>query len=344
MMPMRTTVFGTAGALAAGAMLSVLAALQVGVLPRISGLNSVDESIPRAAGERVAALAVAAESDAPWPAELTSFRNVTPRPVFTAAEAPAWDVKIRERGWILKDGDQWRLWYTGYDGTREGRRKLGLATSIDGVNWTRHGPTGLIHGQEWVEDVCVVPDNGTLHMFAEGELDRAQRLTSTDGVNWKRQGRLDVRMVNGTPLSDGPYGTPAAWKEDGEWRLMYERRDLGVWLAKSKDLAVWTNVSDEPVIRPGPDAYDRDLIAVNQVIRLGDWYYASLHGAANRESERLWCVYLARSRDLTTWEKYPGNPLRPVDENRSSGVFVPVKDGYRLYTMHGRVDLLSHEK
>ena len=35
-----------------------------------------------------------------------------------------------------------------------------------------------------------------------------------------------------------------------------ERRDAGVWLARSRDLKVWTNVSDEPVLLPGPSDYD----------------------------------------------------------------------------------------
>ena len=67
-----------------------------------------------------------------FPTERTQLQPVDGNPVFTAAPGQ-WDAKIRERGWILHDESGWRLWYTGYDGTREGQRKLGLATSSDGV-------------------------------------------------------------------------------------------------------------------------------------------------------------------------------------------------------------------
>lgn len=73
-----------------------------------------------------------------FPHELVEFVPGKRNPVFTAAGAGHWDARIRERGWILKEGDQWRMWYTGYDGTREGQKMLGLATSPDGIRWTRH--------------------------------------------------------------------------------------------------------------------------------------------------------------------------------------------------------------
>ncbi|HEX6985126.1 MAG TPA: glycosylase, partial [Planctomycetaceae bacterium] len=256
-----------------------------------------------------------------------------------AAAGPGhWDAAIRERGWILRDGDRWRLWYTGYDGTRAGAKKLGLAVSNDGLRWERH-PENPVHDAGWVEDVMIVPHDGRLYMFAEGEGDRAQLLVSADGVRWERAGPLDVRQANGEPIPPGPYGTPTALREGGVWHLFYERGDRAVWLATSTDLKVWTNVSDEPVLRPGPDAYDASRIALNQIVRHGGRYYALYHGTDDRDSPALWTSNLAVSDDLRTWTKHPGNPLFPKQANRSSNMLVPTADGrFRLYTMHGRVE------
>lgn len=276
-----------------------------------------------------------------FPPELTRWESRAGNPVFTAAGPGHWDVKIRERGWILRDGDRWQLWYTGYDGTREGVKSLGYATSTDGLHWTRAGDAP-IYNESWVEDVCVARVDGTYHMFAEGVQDRAQRLTSTDGVRWTRVGTLDVRLVSGAPIPEGPYGTPTAWYEDGVWNLFYERRDLGIWLARSRDLKVWTNQQDEPVMKPGPDEFDRDLIAMNQVVKYKGRYYAVIHGArkpAQPGQPSLWATGLAASDDLIHWEKYPGNPLRPIAENKSSGLLIPVGNGFRLYTMHNQVEV-----
>ncbi|NQV26490.1 MAG: glycosylase [Rhodopirellula sp.] len=251
-------------------------------------------------------------------------------------------MKIRERGWIMFDRHAsagtpaWRMWYTGYDGTREGQKKLGLATSHDGLQWTAH-PENPIYDDVWVEDFMIVPHNGTLYMFAEGKADQAQLLTSTDGIVWKRIGELDVRMANGKPIEPGPYGTPTAHFENGVWYLFYERQDKGIWLATSHDLQVWTNVSDDPVMVPGPDEFDLDLIAMNQVFKYKGRYYASIHGS--KAGSKLWASGIAVSNDLRNWQKYPGNPLRPISENKSSGLFIHDGKQFRFYTMHDQVQV-----
>jgi hypothetical protein len=271
-----------------------------------------------------------------FPSELVRFAAYEGNPVFTAGGEGRWDAKIRERGWILVEDGVWKLWFTGYDGTRAGKKMLGYATSTDGVRWTRH-PKNPVYSERWVEDVTVVRDGETLYMFAEGEGDRAQLLTSADGVEWNWRGFLDVRRADGRPLTPGPYGTPTVWKEDGVWRLFYERRDAGVWLAASRDMEVWINESDEPVLRPGPDSYDGLLIAMNQIVKRGGVYYAYYHGRGPDSPN--WCSCIAASEDLLRWRKFAGNPLLPRRENKSSPVLVDDGRRYRLYTMHDKVDL-----
>jgi hypothetical protein len=271
-----------------------------------------------------------------FPPELTQFIPLGSEPVFQGAGEGHWDVRIRERGTVLREGDLWKLWYTGYDGTRPGLKMLGYATSTDGLHWTRH-PGNPIYREHWIEDVCVVRHDGVYYLFAEGFLDQAQWFTSADGLVWQRQGLLDVRLQNGAPVPAGPLGTPTVYRDDQGWWLFYERRDAGVWLARSQDLAVWTNVQDEPVLSPGPNDYDRDLIALNQVLRYQGRYYAVYHGASREPTPAVWSTGLAVSDDLITWEKFPGNPLRPIAENKSSGQLVPDGDGFRLYTLHDRV-------
>lgn len=272
------------------------------------------------------------------PHRFAAWRAIDGNPVFTAAGPEHWDAAFRERGWILKEEDQWRMWYTGYDGTREGQKKLGLATSPDGIHWTRY-PDNPIYDAHWVEDMQVVRHDGRYLMFAEGAGDRAQLLTSEDGVQWTRVDTLDVRLTSGEPIPPGPFGTPTAYYEDGTWYLFYERRDAGVWLATSADLQTFTNVQDEPVLVPGPQEYDRLMVALNQVIKDGDTYYAMYHGTGTPQAPRLWCPCVARSTDLVHWTKLSGNPLFPISENKSSGILVHDGTEWRLYTMHGRVDL-----
>lgn len=264
---------------------------------------------------------------ADFPPELVDFVPYQDAALLAGTGQNTWDRKIRERGYILREGDAWYLWYTGYNEALADSRFLGLATSSDGLHWTRW-PGNPLTTQGWVEDVEVVKQGETYYMFSEGRNDIAHLLTSQDRIHWQEQGNLDIRYVNGKPLSKGPYGTPVAWLEGKVWNLFYERKDAAVWLARSTDLKVWTNVQDEPVLRPGPGAYDRRLIALDQVIRYEGRYYGYYHALA----EKGWNTCVAVSDDLLHWRKYPRNPI--IDDDKSSGILVDDGRQFRLYTMH----------
>jgi predicted GH43/DUF377 family glycosyl hydrolase len=292
-----------------------------------------------ASAPEVAPAARAGDSAAPFgfPAEQVEFVAGPGNPVFGPGQPGQWDQKIRERGWILREDDGYHLWYTGYDGTRDGIKLLGYATSPDGLHWTRWPGNPLVPNH-WVEDMMIVKDGDTYYMFAEGLHDQAQLLTSKDRVHWKLEGKLDVRATNHEPIKPGPYGTPTAFLEKGVWNLFYERADAGIWLARSRDMKVWTNVQDEPLFVPGPKLYDKRMIALNQVIKHGEEYFGYYHGTGSAPGEKqIWTTNVVRSRDLLHWEKYPGNPIVPGD--KSSGFVVFDGKQYRLYTAHNQIDV-----
>lgn len=273
-----------------------------------------------------------------FPQELVDFKPAQNNPVFVAAQKENWDAQIRERGWILREKDLYRMWYTGYDGTREGLKKLGYATSKDGIHWQRSN-NNPIESNSWIEDIMIVKHKDTYYMVAEGAGDQAQLWESNDGLKWNRIGPLDIRMKHGLPIPKGPYGTPTLWVENGTWYLFYERYDSGIWLATSKDRKVWTHVQDDPVIRKGPGKYDSVMVALNQIIKHNGRYYAYYHGSGSRTKPRLWNPAIATSTDLIHWTKYENNPIRPPSENKSSGIVVPDGKKFRFYTMHDKVDL-----
>lgn len=269
-----------------------------------------------------------------FPPELTRFKAYPQNPVF-AGEQGDWDERIRERGWILYEDGLYKMWYTGYQDMPDALRMLGYATSRDGIDWKRH-PNNPLDKEHWIEDMMVVRDRDGYYMVAEGKQDIAHAFESADGIKWQRVGPLDIRMKDGEPISAGPRGTPTLWQEQGTWYLFYERGDQGVWLAKSTDRKVWTNVQDDPVIRKGPEAYDKYAVACNQVMRYRGKYYAYYHGSDSADWKE-WNTNLAMSDDLIHWKKYPHNPI--LRENKSSGILVRTEDQIRLYTMHAQVRL-----
>src|SRR5262245_10782714 len=116
-----------------------------------------------------------------FPPELVRFQAYEKNPVFTGAGNGAWDARIRERGWIMREGDSWRMWYTGYDKSDNPQMMLGYATSRDGLSWTRYAGNP-IYREHWIEDMMIVRQGDTYYMFAEGQEDRAQLLSSADGL------------------------------------------------------------------------------------------------------------------------------------------------------------------
>lgn len=275
-----------------------------------------------------------------FPSEIVDFIASPNNPVFTGTGTNTWDQMIRERGFILKENGTYHLWYTGY---REGPGEimhLGYATSPDGLVWTKY-KNNPISDTSWVEDIFVIKSDSIYYMFAEGRKDIAHMLSSTDRINWKDHGPLDIRLSNGKPIARGPYGTPSVWFERGNWYLFYERDDLGIWLAVSKDLKIWTNLQDEPVIRMGPQRYDLYAVAVDQVIQFKGRYYACYHASEFKDWHE-WSSCMAVSEDLVHWKKYTGNPI--IRDNKSSPILVSDGQAYRLYTMHPEVCVHFHKK
>ncbi len=306
----------------------------MGTLPKpLSALTQDWVRLATPAAEAAAAKEGAAIT---FPPELVSFTPCGQNPVFEAAGPGHWDENIRERGWIMYEEGIYHLWYTGYRSKGDETRKLGYATSKDGIHWERY-PGNPIVSDVWTEDVNIVKVDGTYYMFSEGVNDEAHLLTSTDRIHWKEQGKLDIRKANGDPIAPGPFGTPAAYFEDGTWHLFYERNDKAIWLATSKDLKTWTNVQDAPVLECGPGAYDKKMIAMDQIVKYNGVYYGYYHGLVPNTKPADWTSAVAASKDLIHWEKYFGNPI--VRGDKSSPVLVKNETGYRLYTMHPAVCL-----
>ena len=283
------------------------------------------------------------EDGVKFAASMVEFTPYEANPVFQGTGTDTWDKYIRERGFILKEGEEYKMWYTGYTADSE-PKFLGYATSEDGISWTRYSDEPIFN-ERWTEDMFVFKDGGKYYMYAEGTFDIAHLLISDDGVNWEDLGDLVILDSKGESIPP-PYGTPVVWIEDGKWYLFYERNDLGIWLATTSDKITWTNVQDEPVIKMGPETYDAEAVAANQVLRHEGKYYLYYHGSSNPDwadanSNALWTSNVAVSSDLVNWEKYPENPI--VEGDHSSPILVYDGNKNRLYTMHDKVWLYFSE-
>ncbi|WP_157637842.1 glycosylase [Flexithrix dorotheae] len=276
-----------------------------------------------------------------FPKEMVAFSPYQKNPLFSGTERDTWDKKIRERGFILQEDGNYKMWYSGYKGNNQDPKYLGYATSTDGINWERYAEQPIFE-EKWCEDMMVTKHQGKYYMFAEGANDIAHVLVSVDGISWEELGDLEISQTNGEPIAPGPFGTPTVWIENEQWYLFYERDDEAIWLATSAgDPRIWKNLQDEPVLKKGPGDYDKGAVATNQIVKFQDKYFMYYHASSYpdwQSTNAKWSSNVAMSTDLIHWVKYPHNPI--IEGDYSSPILVPDQKGnFHLYTMHDQVRL-----
>ncbi|MBM4088449.1 MAG: hypothetical protein FJ276_03330 [Planctomycetes bacterium] len=196
-------------------------------------------------------------------------------PILTAGEKGAWDEAGIERVAVMRlKADDWRMWYA----CTGSRRSIGLATSKDGVRWTKYAGNPVLEPTEPWEEGYMSPTSvlevkgrfylyywGPSHVFPDrvtGKMPPPKMkyialATSEDGIHWTRQGNVDGRKgavlgpeppgINEHPAVGGS-GVDAAKvfylpeEPSRPWRMIYTAFGLhGQWngLAESDDGMEW---------------------------------------------------------------------------------------------------------
>lgn len=144
--------------------------------------------------DAVIGMATAPAPEGPW--------TVSPEPVLTPAEADAWDSRGLGNPCVVLVGDGYMMWYDGHAGdqTSTRDRAIGIATSPDGMVWTRVGTDPVLVAGEpgaWDElrafdPNVVVDDAGYVMSYATAETLGSRTNTgyglaySDDGVTWEK--------------------------------------------------------------------------------------------------------------------------------------------------------------
>ncbi|MBI2238070.1 MAG: hypothetical protein HYU54_06050, partial [Actinobacteria bacterium] len=121
---------------------------------------------------------------------------------------------------LLRTGEGWWLFYSGYDGSESGRRAAVLA-AVSG--------NGASSGEVAASHPCVLEHERRFHLFFaadDGEQVGIARATSADGVSWERHGPVLA------PTGDGPDGLAAhapcvVRLRDGSLRMWYSALPAG---------------------------------------------------------------------------------------------------------------------
>jgi len=188
----------------------------------------------------------------------TNWTKYGANPVLEAGP-DGYDQSVAGHGSVIKAGGTYSLWYhaMGDQGA-----VIALATSPDGIDWTKQGPVLLPDAGGWDEGVwgpSVLELGGLYWMWYSGAGPAGPGIgvvTSTNGIEW-------TRFLTGPVLTGpGPIGDPHVIVQGGDLWMYYESFDEGVVrAATSPDGINWYPLAD-PVLYPGAQVADPGMPVV----------------------------------------------------------------------------------
>jgi predicted GH43/DUF377 family glycosyl hydrolase len=185
-------------------------------------------------GRQTIGRATAPEPTGPW--------TPHPEPVLVPGPEGAWDAHQVSSPHVLRIADGYVMYYDGFRIGTSGSR-IGLATSPDGINWTKHDDPATTEARYAESDPVLEPTTGT---FDERRVMDPNVLPTDDG--WV--------MVYSTG--------------NGSAKFNGSTFDFG--LAASPDGVTWTKVDDAPILRGAEQPGWRAIYLASMVEHEGQYY------------------------------------------------------------------------
>jgi predicted GH43/DUF377 family glycosyl hydrolase len=258
---------------------------------------------------------------------------------------------------VVKTDSGFMMWYSGEDVNMIDR--IGMATSSDGVSWTRYAQNPVLAGGargEWdhdsVNEAWVVSDGGAFKMWYSGQTygtnDQLATYeigyaTSPDGVQWTKYSGNPVL----TPGASGSWDDkwvyrPIVLSTGSSWLMYYigqsESGAVGGGTATSPDRIHWTKTAASVTVPSS--TWDSSQVSkawsgASGVAVVTGGYLMSYSGWAGEGSP--WQIGFATSTDGGHWIPYAGNPvIGPGTSAFDNGgvmypMIIPVGSNYYVY-------------
>jgi len=215
--------------------------------------------------------------------QLGPFEKFEENPILTP-RGTTWESKDLFNPAAWSDGETVYMLYRAEDSTGigdwNGTSRIGLATSTDGINFTRNPNPVLEPTEPWelpggTEDPRVVKIDDMFYLTYtayDGETARLALASSPDLQNWTKHGLLFPEM--GWTKA----GAIIPVKIDDKYWMYFE--DTNIWIAWSKDLIQWTPI-EEPVVKTRESIFDSRLIEPGPTPLVTDKGILLLYNAAD---------------------------------------------------------------
>lgn len=276
-------------------------------------------------------------------ADWTWYRHPQ-NPVFRPS-ASGWDSAHLTAGTVLLDGDEFRLYYSAWGAALE---SIGLATSPDGVSWSRRAqpvlePSPGAWDSSDVAVPCVIKEDGIYKMWyygGEGISNYIGYATSADGIVWTKHPEPLLRPSPGA-WDGGQLAAPWVVHDASGYKLYYMATSGGpswdwqIGLATGDDGINWTKHQANPVLSPRPNSWDSGEVGGPHVLNRGGLYEMWYDGAYR-------AIGYATSEDGIAWTRQGSGPALQPDTEPCQVIrpmVVPVGDNLYMWYVSGCAEM-----
>jgi predicted GH43/DUF377 family glycosyl hydrolase len=261
-------------------------------------------------------------------------------PVLERGTSGAWDDEEIERPMVIKeDTNDYRMWYTGSNGTN---LAIGYATSSNETGWGKYGSNPVFQpgasgkwDDEHVGHPWIIKDGSNYRMWYAGTDDpncetniQIGYATSSNGTTWSRPDPNNPVLPKGSANDwdgQGVMYPTVIYDASGVspymmWYVGYNDsiETTGIGYAGSSDGITWYKY-DDPTTTADPYANSDPVISLGQD---GSWHDETLHSPCVIKEDSLYRMWFtgedstaverigyAYSIDGINWRQYDGNPV-----------------------------------
>lgn len=167
-----------------------------------------------------------------------------------------WEMVTICPGPVIKVNNQYWMYYSGSAVGGMGPSQTGLATSVDGINWTKRTNPVLTAQTGWETSVIasdVIKIGNTFYMYYTGRTFPIYKIglaTSTDGINWTKYSGNPILVADKSWEGDGVYCASVAFFNN-KYTMVYQNAknifaDIAFGMATSTDGINWVKESSNP--------------------------------------------------------------------------------------------------
>jgi predicted GH43/DUF377 family glycosyl hydrolase len=180
------------------------------------------------------------------------WHSVSDQPVLAVGDSGTWDSQSVQVGAIIKIGNTYKMYYTGYSDQYE-HWHIGMAVSSDGINWTKV-PSPVVYGTDneyrvHVDEVIQVNNQYYMYYSIISPYTYSNSIglaISPDGRNWTKYSGNPVLSSSCAWENSGVY-FPSIIYDGNVFKMAYmNSTSNALGFATSTDGIKWNKDSDNP--------------------------------------------------------------------------------------------------